>query len=129
MKEMPKVDMSAADTAAELEKLRKEVADLKAQKTAQPVVFTATTEIDIGENDRGVREFWYEIDLAPSGGHEIKLNGKAYYHGQRYKVTLDELCTLKDIVHRTWTHEASITGSNENFYRRPTERQLSMGRR
>lgn len=71
--------------------------------------------------------FWYKIDLAPSGGLEVKINGVSYFHGKVYKFTLDQLRSVKDIVARSWSHEAQIQGSNENFYRKPIERVLRGG--
>ncbi len=69
--------------------------------------------------------YFYKIDLPPSGGTAVKINGEGFYHGETYELDLDLLRTIKDIVHRSWAHEATIKGSNENAYRRPQNRVLS----
>ncbi len=73
--------------------------------------------------------WWYKIDLPPSGGLNIKLNGQPYEHGQVYEFTTDTLRTVKDIVYRCWAHERSIKGDNENFYRREKQPVLRMNAR
>lgn len=76
--------------------------------------------------------WWYKIDLPPSGGLNVKLNGQPFEHGQVYEFTTDTLRTVKDIVFRCWAHERSIKGDNENFYRRelaPTLRGGGQARR
>ncbi len=69
--------------------------------------------------------FYYKIDLPASGGVDIKINGESKYHGETYEFTVDELRTVKDMVGRSWGHEATIRGSNENVFRRPQNRVLS----
>jgi hypothetical protein len=69
----------------------------------------------------------YRIELPPSGGLDVRINGVPYYHGQEYSIDLDTLRTIKDVVHRSWAHEASIRGSNENFYRQPANVVLRGG--
>ena len=119
------LDASPADTAQELARLRREVAELKARPDAQPsFAITNSTEVSAGLDDDGEQLWYYKIDLPPSGGIDIKINGTCFYHGEQYKIHTDTLVALKDIVFRTWQHEQSIHGSNENFYRRPTERTL-----
>ena len=72
-----------------------------------------------------VPTYYYKIDLPPSGGVDLKINGESKYHGVTYEFTLDELRTVKDMVARSWGHEANIKGSNENIFRRPQNRVLS----
>jgi hypothetical protein len=124
-KPIPELDQSPADTALEMARLRARIADLEAAKTAAPsFTITSNTEVSAGLDELDHEWWFYKIDLPPSGGIEIKLNGIAYYHGEQYKVDTDTLRTLKDIVFRCWKHEGDIHGSNENFYRRPQERVL-----
>lgn len=73
---------------------------------------------------RELPTFFYKIDLPPSGGSDISLNGTKFYHGSTYTVDIDLLRDLKEKVYRCWAHENSIMGSNENAYRRPLERTL-----
>lgn len=82
------------------------------------------SEVSLGENDEGEELWRYKVDLPPSGGMCIKLNGLDYFHGEQYNFTTDQLRSIKDIVARCWNHEASIMGSNENFYRQPTSTTL-----
>ena len=123
---------TAAQTIAEqnleLERLR---AALKQAQDAAAPQFTAgvipvgdPNESPAGVNDDDEPMFWYKIDLPPSGGTDIKICGVPFYHGQQYKVDVNQLRSLREIVARTWAHEQSIRGSNENFYRKPTERVL-----
>ena len=71
----------------------------------------------------------YRVELPPSGGTDIKINGVPYYHGVVYKFTIDQLRTVKEMIARSWSHEASISGSNENFYRAPKNTVLRGGAR
>lgn len=70
--------------------------------------------------------FFYKIDMPPCGGTDLKMNGTEFYHGAVYEFDIDTLRSVKDIVYRTWKHDADIHGSDENFYRKPTKAQLSM---
>ena len=68
-------------------------------------------------NDNGmVRK---RIDLPPSGGICITINGIQYYHGQVYEFSPDQLQVVNEIIFRSWQHEETIKGNNENAYRRP----------
>ncbi len=73
----------------------------------------------------GTMYWFYRIDLPPSGGSGIKLNGVDYYHGETYEFDTSMLQTVKDIVFRTWAHEQSIKGNDENFYRQHKALRLS----
>lgn len=68
--------------------------------------------------------YFYKIDLPSSGGIDIKVNGISYQHGETYEFDVDQLRSIKDQVARSWAHEASIMGSNENAYRKPQNRVL-----
>jgi len=121
----PDLDMSPADTAQELAKARARIAELESrQAPALAGSFTSNTEIDAGENDRGLQEWFYKIDLPPSGGSDIRFNGVPYYHGEQYKVDTDTLRSLKDVVARCWKHNDDINGNNEDFYRKQTNKTL-----
>ena len=61
--------------------------------------------------------YWYKIEIPPSAGLFISVNGQQLYHGETYKFTLDNLRTVKEMVFRAWQHEANVSGSNENAYR------------
>ena len=71
-----------------------------------------------------VEVFHYRIDLPTSGGISIRINGVDYFHGEVYKLTAEQLTTVKEIVHRTWVQEGLIKGNNENAYRRPLETRI-----
>ena len=67
----------------------------------------------------------FRIDLPPSGGIGLVINGFTYYHDESYEFTAEELRSIKEQVARAWGHERSINGAeNENAYRRPQNRQL-----
>jgi hypothetical protein len=121
-----------AEMSIEMEALRRQVAQLSA-KPAEGFVQIG----DPNENYAGEMEidgemtpmYFYRIDLAPCGGTDIRLSGETFFHGEVYKVTVHQLRTLREIVNRTWGHEAQINGTNENFYRKPMERTLRGGNR
>lgn len=75
-------------------------------------------------HDVEVPTYFYKIDLPASGGEGINIGGNWFYHGQSYKMDLDLLRTMKDIVHRSWVHEGNIKGNNENVFRKPENRTL-----
>jgi hypothetical protein len=79
--------------------------------------------------DVALPTFHYRIDLPPSGGVAISINGTEYYHNETYVVDVDLLRDLKDKVARAWGHEANIKGSNENIFRRPLNVTLRGGQR
>lgn len=85
----------------------------------------AVTEIHAGKRDDGVDMWKYKIDLSPSGGTEVRLNGIPYYHGEVYEFDTATLRTIKEIVARTWDHERNISGNNENVYRREMNTTIS----
>ena len=125
-----KPDAPVIDQTQEIERLQRELAAEKAKSIpGLNLAFTSATEIDGGVDDDGKQWWFYKIDLPPSGGIDIRINGVAYYHGEQYKVGTDVLRTLKDIVHRSWAHEQSIHGTNENFYRQPKNQVLRGGGR
>ena len=130
------LDMTPADTAAEVENLRRRVRELEAKEQVAPSGFVGgAQEVYAGQVPKldpdgkeieGEMEdaYFYRIDLPPSGGTDLSINGNKFYHGEQYKIDTDILRTLKDAVFRCWKHEGDIHGSNENFYRRPQERVL-----
>jgi hypothetical protein len=107
----------------------KEIAEDEAnrlQQQAQASLLTSNvTERFAGKSDDGEQDmWWYRIDLAPCGGLDIKINGLAYIHGETYKLTTDQLRSIKEIVARTWNHENAINGTNENPYKKAQNRLL-----
>ncbi len=99
------------------------------QMQAQAALLTSNvTERYAGESDDGKAMWWYRIDLAPCGGLDIKINGIQYVHGETYKMDTDLLRCVKEIVARTWGHENSINGANENPYKQAQNRILGGGR-
>lgn len=107
------------------EKARAELAESAAAAQNALLFNAAVEEVRIGKNADGVDMYKFKIDLAPSGGTDIKLNGIPYYHGEVYTFDTNTLRTVKEIVQRTWDHERSINGKNENVYRREMNTTLS----
>ena len=64
--------------------------------------------------------FYYTVQLPAGAGLDLTTNGVAYYHGQTYEFDVATLADIKSRVARTWDHEKSIHGDNENAYRKPT---------
>lgn len=57
------------------------------------------------------------IDLAPYCDRAL-LDNRAYMQGQSYTVPQSVASVLREIMQRTWNHQAEIDGKSENFYRR-----------
>lgn len=72
--------------------------------------------------------YYYKIDLPASGGWGLKINGVDFAQDQTYEVDEDLLRTIKDMVARAWAHEATIRGSNENVFRKMTNRAFNSGK-
>jgi NADH:ubiquinone oxidoreductase subunit len=130
---------TAAESPAEhIARLQRELSEANARLASQSSNFTFnnTPNVAFAGEDKDpetgeVIETWYHyrVDLPPSGGVEIKINGVPFFHGEQYKVTGKTLSTLQDIVARSWQHEAQINGSqNENAYRKPNSRAFNTGR-
>lgn len=69
----------------------------------------------------------YTILIPESAGWSLRTNNMVeYFHGQTYEFDLIELADIKARVARTWEHERSIKGSNENAYRRQTQKTIGL---
>ena len=85
--------------------------DIKGYKdSGEPIVTPIFETVD-------VPEYVYQINMAPCGGTDLKINGVAYFHGAIVKTDIDTIRLLKDMVYKTWKHDADIHGTDENFYR------------
>jgi hypothetical protein len=71
-----------------------------------------------------VPTFFYTIDMPAGAGISLSTNGVEYYHNQAYEVDLYTLADLKSRVALCWDHEKSISGNNENAYRRQNQSSL-----
>lgn len=69
--------------------------------------------------------FFYKIDLPPVGGDGLRVNGLLLAHGAVMEFDIDTLRSVKDMVFRCWDHERNIHGTDENVFRKPTQRTLS----
>lgn len=72
--------------------------------------------------------YFYNIQLpagaAGSNGSCLSTNGLEFHHGQTYELDPFMLAEVKSRVARTWDHEKSIHGDNENAYRKPTQKHF-----
>jgi hypothetical protein len=128
-------DASNAADKTEVELLRQRVKELESRDIAPSNFSSGATEVYAGEVPKldpegneipGETEpaYFYRVDLPPSGGTQIVINGNNFYHGEQYKVRVSTLRTMKEIIFRGHQHEASIRGSNENFYRSPQDKRI-----
>lgn len=71
-------------------------------------------------------EYAYKIDLPPVGGEGLKVNGISLVHGGVYKLDIDSLRSVKEMVYRCWDHDRNIHGQQENdFGRRQVQQKAS----
>ncbi len=75
-----------------------------------------------------VPTYYYNIQLPAGAGVCLYTNGVEYYHGETYEFDQYTLADVKSRVARCWDHEKSIHGNDENVYRKPTNRHLTMKR-
>jgi len=76
--------------------------------------------------DVEVPTYMYRIHMPALGGWDIQLDGAPLYEGQVYELDLHTLRTVKSIIGNLWAHEASVHGNDENMYRKPQHKTLSM---
>jgi hypothetical protein len=124
-----RLEAALAHSDEQRAKSEEDASRLSAQ--AQSSMFTTNvTERFARKSDTGEDLWWYRIDLAPCGGIDIRVNGVQYVHGETYLFNTNLLRSVKEIISRTWGHEASIHGENENVYKRAQDRVLrGAGRR
>lgn len=121
-----KLALASAESQGRL--MQRDIQEIPTGKTVK--VMRLSHYKEVGHKDDGrpiikpvfksvsVPTFFYKIDMPPCGGTDLKINGDPFYHGAVYEVDEDTLRTLKEIVYRTWKHDAEIHGSDENFYRK-----------
>ncbi len=83
------------------------------------------------ETEAEVDFYRYLVELPPSAGMAIRLGPNQFDHGSIVEVDYNTLRSLKEQVHRSWAHEASIRESENAWGRRPIAATFSMktGRR
>ena len=119
------LEAQLAASKSETQKAKEDLAEHAASAQSMTLLGSSISEVHVGKNDKGEDMWKYKIDLPPSGGTDIRINMVPYFHGETYTFTTDMLRSIKEIVQRTWQHEANIQGSNENFYRREMNKTIS----
>lgn len=61
-----------------------------------------------------------KVDLPPS----IVLDGRHYIHGTTVRVNKNVAAVLREQMQRSWNHEGTLHGNDENAYRRPRLQQV-----
>jgi len=122
-----KLPTEVEEKLARLELLERELKATMTQKEALEVALQAqeirSRGVEEGPDENGL--YSVQIDLPPSGGWNIMIDGNPYFHGQTYKVDINKLRTLKEIMFRSWKHDSDLHGGNENAYRQPENRTYS----
>lgn len=100
----------------------------------QPTGKTVTISVCLNPHEREEKKqkfkdvefptYFYTIMLPPGAGADLTTNGTPYYHGSTYEVDAFTLADLKSRVARTWDHEKSIHGENENSLRKQSNLHL-----
>jgi len=126
----------------EAEKMAKAMADagqfLGSSSEEQPTGRTVELEICVNPHANDVKKhvyktvavptYYYNIQLPVGAGLYLSTNGVQYYHGETYEFDQYTLSEMKSRVARCWDHEKSIHGNNENAYRKPTNKHLTIQR-
>ena len=68
--------------------------------------------------------YFYTINLPIGAGNSLMTNGIEYFHGQTYEFDCEILAEMKSRVAKCWDHESSISGKDENMYRKRTEMRV-----
>ena len=66
------------------------------------------------------------IDLAPYAPN-IRLDGEVFEHGRTYRRPRAVAAVLYEQMQRSWEHQASISGKNENAYRQTFQQRRRNG--
>ena len=100
-------------------------------KTVLVRVCTNPTERDTKKQkwtEIEIPTYFYLIQLpagaSGSNGSCLTTNGVEYHNGEVVELDACQLADVKSRVARTWDHEKSIHGENENAYRKPTNKHL-----
>ena len=116
----------AEHVAAAVAELSAMAGDAKERPTGRTVIRKVCVNPWVRSKDE---QEWKEVErptyfytlYLPLSAVSLKTNGLEYFHGQTIEVDAVELGEYKARVARCWDHESSISGSNENAYRQPTE--------
>lgn len=113
-----KVDVSLL-SAAEIEAIKtkaRAAADKELKAKQEEALYEATLDDARRSNDPAETLFPVYLDLAPHA-NQITLDGRVYFHGHTVHVNYGVKCALKDIIARSWEHEAEVGGVNRDRYR------------
>ena len=110
------------------------MAAARKQALAKKARMVAEQELGIGDSTApvikgpakisGELQFSVTIDVAPYTDR-IFLDGKWYMQGRTYQFGQRVADTVREIMARTWEHQAEIDGKNSNMYRRESPITLS----
>lgn len=64
------------------------------------------------------------VDVAPYCTH-ILLDNVVFFQGVTYPVRRSVAIVMREIMQKTWTHQAEVDGKSENFYRRARATRIS----
>lgn len=63
------------------------------------------------------------IDLAEYCG-DIRIDGVVYFQGQTYTVPRSRADVMREMMQKTWQHQAHVDGKSENFYRKSRQQHV-----
>ena len=117
----PPFELTAEEKAAIEKEAAEEVAlELKEQKRAD---YKAQAKSKLkkqelfrhGRDDEGEETEPVTINLASHSPY-IRLDSAVYYHGMTYRLNRAKAQVIKDVMHRTWLHDAEINGLDMNQF-------------
>lgn len=113
----PDLDVLTAEEIAAVEAEAKADVDREAKELARQALKAKIVSDAKRAKGLAAEQVEVTLDLAPYCT-EIVLDNRHFLQGVTYTVRATQAQVMREIMQRTWTHQAEIDGKSENFYRR-----------